>query len=164
MKDNRLFSIIRITRKGFGQYKWQIVLMVILGFVSGLLEGIGINALIPLFSFVLGDGDGGNENMGYNGNAQTGKFLQYHHNIPSNESPLLFASSRTLKTLSMKLARVETGTITIYKNGSSVATITLTAEDEKIVSGLSVDFISGDELSAEVTSGSIKDPVLILGF
>lgn len=59
MKDNRLFSIIRLIRKGFGQYKWQIILLVILGFTSGLLEGIGINALIPLFSFVSGEGGGG---------------------------------------------------------------------------------------------------------
>ncbi len=111
-----------------------------------------------------GSSGGDFEDMGYNGNAKTGKFLQYHHNISSNESPLLFATTKTLKTLSIKLARNETGTITVHKNGSSAATITLTAEDEKIVTGLSVSFVSGDELSVEVTSGSIKDPVLILGF
>ena len=64
----------------------------------------------------------------------------------------------------MKLTRVETFTITIYKNGSSVATISMAAEDEKMVQGLSVEFIAGDELSAEVTSGSVKDPVLELEF
>lgn len=61
MKDKRLLSIIRLTKRGFGQYKKQIILLTILGFVSGLLEGIGINALIPLFSFVLGEGGGGND-------------------------------------------------------------------------------------------------------
>lgn len=38
--------------EGFGKYKPQILVLVVIGFLSGLLEAVGINAIIPLFSFV----------------------------------------------------------------------------------------------------------------
>lgn len=47
-----------MSRDAFGKYKFQIVILVVLGFITSLLEGIGINALIPLFSFILNDGAG----------------------------------------------------------------------------------------------------------
>ena len=37
------------------KFKLQIIILAILGFISGLLEGIGINALIPLFAFIVKD-------------------------------------------------------------------------------------------------------------
>lgn len=43
----------------YKEYKLAIAILAVLGFFSALLEGIGINALIPLFSFVIG---GGNRN------------------------------------------------------------------------------------------------------
>lgn len=58
--DNRFHDIISLSRRAFGRYKWQIVVLTALGFMSGLLEGIGINAVIPLFSFIAG-GDQGND-------------------------------------------------------------------------------------------------------
>ena len=58
IKDNRVRDIINLSRRAFGRYKWQIVILTVLGFISGLLEGIGINAIIPLFSFVIGGGAG----------------------------------------------------------------------------------------------------------
>ena len=58
MKDNRVSTIIRLSRQAYGKYKPQIVVLIILGFIGGLLEGIGINALIPLFSFVIGKSQG----------------------------------------------------------------------------------------------------------
>lgn len=38
----------------FGRYRWHVVALVVFGVVSALLEGIGINAVIPLVSFFLG--------------------------------------------------------------------------------------------------------------
>ena len=35
----------------FGKYRWQIIILIVLGFVSATLDGIGINAMIPLISF-----------------------------------------------------------------------------------------------------------------
>jgi ABC-type multidrug transport system fused ATPase/permease subunit len=54
-------SFIELYKYGFGAYKWQIAFMTFLGFVAGLLEGIGINALIPLFSFVVENGKTGDD-------------------------------------------------------------------------------------------------------
>lgn len=47
-------SIARLAVKAYGPYKRQILGLTVLGFVSGILEGIGINAVIPLLSLVLG--------------------------------------------------------------------------------------------------------------
>ncbi len=57
LRDNRIGAIISLSRRAFGQYKIQIITLTVLGFLSGLLEGIGVNALIPLFSFMMGDGN-----------------------------------------------------------------------------------------------------------
>lgn len=48
--------MFRLVGKGYGRYKLQIATLVTLGFLSGFLEGIGINALIPLFSRLTGEG------------------------------------------------------------------------------------------------------------
>jgi len=42
----------KLIDSGFGKYKWGILIMLLMGIVSGLLEGIGINSLIPLFSIL----------------------------------------------------------------------------------------------------------------
>ncbi|KKW24563.1 MAG: Multidrug ABC transporter protein [Candidatus Kaiserbacteria bacterium GW2011_GWA2_52_12] len=47
-------SLARLARKAFAPYKKQILTLTGLGFASGILEGIGINAVIPLLSSVLG--------------------------------------------------------------------------------------------------------------
>ena len=61
IKDNKFFLILKVSKQAFWKYKVQILALIILGFASGLLEGIGVNALIPLFSFILGDGQGGDD-------------------------------------------------------------------------------------------------------
>lgn len=61
LKENRLITIIKLSQRAFGQYKLQIIILVVLGFLTGLLEGIGINALIPLFSFIIGQENGGDD-------------------------------------------------------------------------------------------------------
>lgn len=42
----------------FGRYRWHIVALAVFGVLSALLEGIGINAAIPLLSFFNGGGGG----------------------------------------------------------------------------------------------------------
>ena len=39
-------------KKAFGEYTWVILLLTVLSLLSGFLESIGINAVIPLFSFL----------------------------------------------------------------------------------------------------------------
>mgnify|MGYP001579675911 CR=1 FL=1 len=42
----------------FGKYRWHVLGLLVFGILSPLLEGIGINAVIPLMSFFLGGGGG----------------------------------------------------------------------------------------------------------
>ncbi len=55
IKDKRITTIWRLSKDAYGPYKRQIFLLTILGFFSGILEGIGVNALIPMLSFVVAD-------------------------------------------------------------------------------------------------------------
>lgn len=48
----KIFTVIRGT---FGGYRRHLFLLVALGIFGAILEGVGINAVIPLFSFLLGD-------------------------------------------------------------------------------------------------------------
>ena len=49
---DKIFRFYSLIREAYAPYKWKIVGMAILSFFSSLLEGIGINAVIPLFSFI----------------------------------------------------------------------------------------------------------------
>ena len=49
-----MLAVVQLARRAYGAYKKQILMLTALGFVGGILEGIGINAVIPLLTFVLG--------------------------------------------------------------------------------------------------------------
>ena len=51
---SKIFSSITLFRAAFYKYKKKMALLTILGFLSGILGGIGIGAVIPLFSFISG--------------------------------------------------------------------------------------------------------------
>ncbi len=53
LKDNRLSKIIKLSSQAFRRYRWHIAGLTFLSFLAGFLEGVGINALVPLLSFVL---------------------------------------------------------------------------------------------------------------
>lgn len=62
MRDKkRLQYIFKLFKQMSVRYKPQIAVLIILGFLSGLLEGIGIGIIIPLFSFLLGNGSLGGD-------------------------------------------------------------------------------------------------------
>lgn len=52
MDLKKIFLAIKLFRKAFGNYKLKILVMAMLGFVGGLMGGIGIGAVVPLFSFI----------------------------------------------------------------------------------------------------------------
>ena len=56
--DDDMKGTIQALRQAFGRYRWHIGALVVFGILSPLLEGIGINAVIPLMSFFMGGGDG----------------------------------------------------------------------------------------------------------
>ena len=47
---------LRILWLAFNKYRFHIALLVLLGFLGAILEGIGINATIPLISFLVNNG------------------------------------------------------------------------------------------------------------
>ena len=52
-KKQKIKNLLAAFDQAFHAYKIKVFLLLMLGFVSGVLEGIGINAIIPLFSFAL---------------------------------------------------------------------------------------------------------------
>lgn len=54
-KNNRMLNLFSLLRSAFIRYKWHIVIMAALNFFSSLLEGIGINAVIPIFALIYGN-------------------------------------------------------------------------------------------------------------
>ncbi|MCR4334644.1 MAG: ABC transporter ATP-binding protein/permease [Patescibacteria group bacterium] len=61
LKRTNLLAFLRSFNKGFGEYKLKIIALAGTGFLSALLEGIGINAFIPIFALVTGNGNHGDD-------------------------------------------------------------------------------------------------------
>ena len=55
LKFFKLQSLIQLSRHLILDYKKEVILLTILSFIGGILEGVGVNALIPMFSFVTGE-------------------------------------------------------------------------------------------------------------
>ncbi len=53
-RKDRLRDLFGLIARAFGPYKTSVLFMAILSFLSGALEGIGITAVIPLFSVIVG--------------------------------------------------------------------------------------------------------------
>jgi ABC-type multidrug transport system fused ATPase/permease subunit len=51
MNIKKIKNAILLFRRAYGAYKSRLSLLVGLGFLNGILEGVGVNALIPLLSF-----------------------------------------------------------------------------------------------------------------
>jgi len=54
MNTKRIKDLISLLKNLYGEYSLYIALLLALGFLNGALSGIGIAALAPLFSFVIG--------------------------------------------------------------------------------------------------------------
>lgn len=104
----------------------------------------------------------GTTTCGFDGTASATRYLEFFSNNPSNNNPLVMPENSQLIAVSVSASSNSTGTITIYKNGVSVQTLSLTASRKNTVSGLSISFNTLDELSVAVTSGSISRPTVFL--
>ena len=49
----RLLQIFRSVDRALGAYRWHMLLLVVLGFLSGAFEVVGVGVLIPLFSYAI---------------------------------------------------------------------------------------------------------------
>ncbi|MEK9131665.1 MAG: ABC transporter ATP-binding protein [Patescibacteria group bacterium] len=52
-KESRTLFTLKVFWRAFKAYRYRIVGLITMGFLGGLFEGIGINIIIPLFSFVV---------------------------------------------------------------------------------------------------------------
>lgn len=99
---------------------------------------------------------------GFDGTGSTGRWLEFFANNPSNNNPFIIAENNRLVAISISASANSTGTVTVYKNGSSITTISLSGTKKNAVSGLALSLASLDELSLEVTSGSISRPTVFM--
>jgi len=58
-KINKISGAAKLLFKAFSGYKKSILILIALSLFAGFFEGIGINSLIPLLSFVTGEGVSG---------------------------------------------------------------------------------------------------------
>jgi len=54
LTHNRFARALALFSEGFSGYKSHIAVITVLGFLSGLMEAVGVNAIIPLFSLISG--------------------------------------------------------------------------------------------------------------
>lgn len=99
---------------------------------------------------------------GFDGNAGTGRWLEFYSNNPSNNNPFIVAEPAEIVSLSVSAAANSTGTVTIFRNGVSLQTISLSANRKARVKSLAHALTDLDELSVQITSGSISRPVVYL--
>ena len=97
--------------------------------------------------------------FGYNGNASN-RYLELFASNPSNQTPYVVAELAEIASLSIAAKVSTTATVSIRVNGVEVDTITLTAQDSNTKTGLSYILAPGDKISAEITSGSVNDPMV----
>lgn len=99
----------------------------------------------------------------FDGTASTGRWLEFYSNNPSDTNPFILAEPAELIAVSIVTSTATaTGTVTIYRNGVAIQTISLTAQKKNSVSGLAHALSTLDEISLRVTSGSISRPQVYL--
>lgn len=95
--------------------------------------------------------------LAYNGNASN-KWLEIFASISSDSVPFLMAEPGVVRTLALTTNGTSTVTVTLYKNGVLLDTISLTAATgaSKLTSHT---LLAGDKISAKVTDGSASNPI-----
>jgi hypothetical protein len=96
----------------------------------------------------------------YNGNAGTGKYLNFFPGQSSDDSPWTFTDDTFIRTIIVNCSSSSTGVLGVFNVTdlvTPVVTVTLTAETSKRLD-LSQFFNSGDQIAMRVTSGSLSKP------
>jgi len=95
--------------------------------------------------------------FGYNGKVVVGRWLE---SLTCTE--VIIAGSKTCTALSFGCKNSATVTATIYKNGYILDTIDIVADTKNTKFNLFNSFLDKDIISAQITSGSCENPVLVL--
>jgi hypothetical protein len=104
---------------------------------------------------------------GFDGNASIGRWLEFITNTASGPSGsgvgFVVPAACNMKELTISVVANSTITVTVYKNFTTVvATVSLSGTRKNVVT-VDVAFVSLDEISFKVTSGS-SGKILVNGF
>lgn len=100
---------------------------------------------------------------GFDGTAATGRWLEFFSNNPSNTVPFILAEDCELIALSIVTSAASaTGNARVFQNGIGIQNIALTAQKKNAISGLTLPLNTLDELSVQITSGSITRATVYL--
>ena len=94
----------------------------------------------------------------YESNANTGRWLEFTRGNSSDNSPYIIVGPTILEELTLVTSdTTATGTVTVFRNGVALTTISLSAEKTKVtIPTLSLNNL--DLISLQVTAGSITRP------
>lgn len=112
----------------------------------------------------LGGTGGGNGTIpfGFDGNASTGRWLESLTNVASNTTGYTIAGSKTIRALSVASSASATFTVTLFKNGVALDTISCSAQIRNSKQNLNHALVDLNYLSAQVTAGSCSRPVFVV--
>jgi hypothetical protein len=100
---------------------------------------------------------------GFDGTASTGRWLEFFSNNPSNNNPFIIAEDSELIAVAIvSSSATATGNARIFVNGVNTQNITLTAQKKNRINGLNISLNELDEISVQITSGSISRPNVYL--
>ena len=105
-----------------------------------------------------------NATCGFDGNASSGRYLEFITNISSSLTPFVIAEKSYLKSISIGTNGNSTTTVTIYKNGVALETIATSGTSKNNKKNLTHILNELDGISASVTSGSSSRPMVFLFF
>lgn len=105
---------------------------------------------------------------GFDGNASSGRYLEYNSNVDSNQSGFVLAVASILKELSIAVQSSSTVTFSVYNwNGTTetlLTSISLSSARTGRVTGLSVSLAALSEIRIKCTSGSCSRPIVFQYF
>lgn len=94
----------------------------------------------------------------YDANANTGRWLEVSKGVSSLTSPHVIPEFGIIKAITVSVKLPATCDIGIFLNGVLIYTVSLSAQDTAQLSGLNTVVNTGDELSAQVISGTCSEP------
>jgi hypothetical protein len=111
----------------------------------------------------LGGTGGGNGclNFGYNGTANQNRWYEVISNNPTNPNtgtPFVVAGVKAIRAMSISVDSTSTSTLTLFKNGIALDTISLSNAKKNTKLNLNHLLLDQDELSVQLTSGTQSRP------
>lgn len=105
-QSSEILKAVQLARQAFRPYKPHIILLSFLSFISGALEGIGVNAVIPLLAIMTGAASGGDDLI----SKAIEQFFIYLHIDFSVKSILIFIATlfvfKTLAVLAINFVKI----------------------------------------------------------